>query len=85
MPENEGMEHQKVIYDAQRTRRVIIYAHSNGTFGFMEERWSDYPLEQTWLPGRSLTSCCDSVESAVREAKERIEWFGEQEKTRGSD
>lgn len=56
--------------------RVIIFQRSDGSFGFEDQRYSDDPLEQCWIPrGRYSVSYCDSAERAVSEARGRVDWL----------
>jgi hypothetical protein len=70
-----GEEH--VIYDAARKRRVIIRGSSGGTYTFVEEYFSDEPLEMSWIPltYRRSIPICESFEIAMREARGRVEWL----------
>lgn len=67
----------ETIYDAAQKRRVVLFRRDDGTFGFQEERFSSDPLEQCWLPfvERRSECRCDSLESAMREARGRIDWL----------
>jgi hypothetical protein len=69
-----GDEH--VIYDADRKRRVIISGSPAG-YGFVEEHFSDDPIEMCWIPQthRHSVPICSSFEIALREARGRIEWL----------
>ncbi|MFZ6183680.1 hypothetical protein [Nannocystis pusilla] len=59
-------------------RRVLLVEHGPGRFGFDEERLSDVPEEQCWIPfGRYAFNICDSLETAEREARGRVEWLSE--------
>jgi hypothetical protein len=67
----------RIIYDETKKRRVRLFQDADGSYGFVEEFFSDDPLEFSWLPqtaGRSR-SICDSLETALREAKGRIDWL----------
>ena len=74
------MSHQAVrtIYSADRRGRLRIFRRDDGTFGFCEERLSDAPLEQSWIPvGRRAESRCPSEDVALHEAIGRIPWLAE--------
>jgi hypothetical protein len=72
------MSEQHVIYDADRKRRVIIFGSPDGSYSFIEERFSDEPLEMCWIPQthRRSVPVCSSFEIALREARGRVEWLG---------
>jgi hypothetical protein len=65
----------------QRTinRRVHIVRRDDGTFGFVEERFSDDELERCWLMlgWRRSQPICDTFETALREAEGRVGWLAE--------
>jgi hypothetical protein len=74
------MKTVQVIYDDSKKRRVVIFEHIDGMFGFEEQRFSDEPLEMNWVPvGKSpRPNCfCDSAERASFEARGRIDWLAE--------
>ena len=68
----------RVIYDSSKKRRVTIFKCEDGSFSFLEEHFSDEPLEHCWIPltHRRSIPVCDSFETATREAAGRIEWLG---------
>src|SRR5437868_738327 len=72
-----NMDSLPIFFNADRSRRVLILWNSDGTFGFREERWSDEPLENCWIPSRWPNSHCNSVKTAVLEAVGRIKWMAE--------
>ncbi|MEX0611074.1 MAG: hypothetical protein WD738_16210 [Pirellulales bacterium] len=68
---------ERIIYDETKKWRVRIFQAPNGSYGFVEEVFSDDPFELCWLPitaGRSHP-VCDTVETALREAHGRIDWL----------
>ena len=67
----------RVIYDTTGKWRVVISQRDDGTFTFVEERFSDEPHEQCWLPQtfRRSMPICNSEETALREAAGRIDWL----------
>lgn len=66
----------KVIHDASGYRRVVIYRHSNGTFGF--EEWKFLTEENSWAPLRKKSETfVNTVEQALREATGRIPWMSD--------
>ena len=69
-----GDEH--VIYDADRRRRVILSGSAAG-YTFVEEHVSGDPLEMCWIPKthRRSVPICPSLETALREARGRVEWL----------
>ena len=70
---------ERVIYDLDNKRRVLILRSANGSYSFVEECFSEDPYEQCWIPvtkGRSIP-ICDSIDTVLREAKGRIDWFSE--------
>ncbi len=67
----------KEIYDADRSRRVVIYKRDDGTFGIEQEYFSNEPRELCWIPrGGRTESFLDSLERAEAEARGRFEWLG---------
>ena len=70
-----GEEH--VIYDSDRKRRVRIFGSPGGSYSFIEEKFSDEPLEMCWIPQmyRRSQPICSSFEIAMREARARVEWL----------
>jgi len=71
------MKRVETIYDQTKVRRVIVFARDDGSFGFQEERFSDDPMENAWLPfGRYSITRCDTAARALAEARARISWLG---------
>jgi hypothetical protein len=68
----------ETIYDSGKKRRVTIFQHGDGTFGFPEDHFSEDPLERAWVSKRIPGSRCESLEVARREAFSRISWLNEQ-------
>ncbi len=66
-----------VIQDSSGKRRVRVYAIADDSFTFVEERFSDDPHEQCWLPvgGCRSAPICASLEIAFREASGRVDWL----------
>jgi hypothetical protein len=59
--------------------RVHIVRRLNGSFGFEEEYFSAHPDEMYWCRRSQHPLCiCDSQETALREARTRIDWLREQ-------
>ena len=71
------MGEERVIYDAERKRRVRVFGSPDGSYSFIEEKFSDEPLEMCWIPQtyRRSQPICSSFEIAMREARGRIEWL----------
>jgi hypothetical protein len=67
----------KTIAHSDRKWRVLIVALKNGSYSFREERYSDAPLEQAWLPVSRSISICDSAETAESEARGRVQWLSD--------
>ncbi len=66
----------KVIYSADRKRRVHIIERSDGSFTFEDWVFVDEPRETTWFPtDRRLQTLADSAERAEAEARERVGWL----------
>lgn len=64
------------IYDDTRKHRVIIFRRDDGTFGFMDEMYSEEPDEMGWMPRGRYSECiCDSLEAAEKEARGRVDWL----------
>ena len=68
----------QTIWNSDKTRRVDIFQRGDGSFGFEE---SHYGLdEQSWiLFGRYSESFTDTSEAAIREARARVSWAGDEE------
>lgn len=64
----------KTIHDQENRRRVQLFQREDATFGFEEWKWlSD---ENCWVPlPQQITSVIDTLEHALKEAKERIPWL----------
>jgi hypothetical protein len=75
----------ETLIDSSGKRRVVVVDREDGTFTFIEERFSDEALEQTWIPrGRRRSASapiCASAEVALREARSRVEWLRPQSAT----
>ncbi len=70
------METIKEIYDSSRQYRVVIFRREDGSFGFEDQHFSDYPREHCWIPhGLYSTSFCDTAEKAESEARGRVKWL----------
>jgi len=71
------MGEERVIYDSDRKRRVRVIGLLDGSYSFIEEKFSDEPLEMSWIPQtyRRSQPICSSVEIALREARGRVEWL----------
>ena len=69
------MGEERVIYDSERKRRVRIFGSPEGSYSFIEEKFSDEPREMCWIPQtyRRSLPICSSFEIAMREARGRIE------------
>jgi len=76
-------ETERTIYDRAGKRRVHIYRHDDGSFRFLEEKFSDDELERCWLmlTSRRSEPVCDTFETALREAQGRIKWLADVLKT----
>lgn len=69
----------KKIASEDRTRRVIVFQRTDGTFGFEAQHWSNDEKEQCWLPaGKYSAARTESAESALREALQRVDWLSRQ-------
>lgn len=66
-----------VIYNADRTRRVVFERNADGSIGFREDVWSNDRYEHCWIPSRWPDSHCDTMETAMREARGRLSWLSE--------
>ena len=66
----------ETIYGPDERDRVHIVRRTNGSFGFEEEYFSTHPTEMCWCPRYRHPLCiCDSVETARREARARVDWL----------
>ena len=61
------------IYDADRRRRVRIYMRRNGSYGLYWEEYSDHAQDECFVPSAQGTSFIDTLETARREARGRLE------------
>lgn len=68
----------RTLWSTDRKSRVIVFRRTDGTFGFLEERYSDDELEKCWIPYFGETeSFCATEDIAMREATSRIAWLAE--------
>lgn len=67
----------KTTYSIDQSKRVSFIQGSNGHFSFEEEYFSEEPREKCWLPISHPPCICDSLDTAIREAKNRICWLKE--------
>jgi hypothetical protein len=66
----------KTIYEDTGKRRALVFQRDDGTFGFDEEHFSDDSWEQCWVPSGLHSECrCDSLEIAIREMTDRVDWL----------
>ena len=63
------------IYDAERVRRVLIFQRDDGKWSFAEAHFSAHPLEMRWVSQAHGVSICDTRETALREARSRVDWL----------
>jgi hypothetical protein len=64
----------KTIHDPGNKRKVQVFQREDGTFGFEEWKWVSE--ENCWAPlPKQITSVIDTLEHALKEAKERIPWI----------
>ncbi len=73
---NQDLETQTFV-DASGKRRCTVFACGDGTYSFLEEKFSDDPFEMCRLPltWRRSQPICASFEIALREARGRVEWL----------
>ena len=69
------MEVLHLNYSGDWLKRVAFYANADGSIGYCEERYSDEPLEQCWLPGLWPDSRSVNLETAIAEATGRVAWL----------
>jgi hypothetical protein len=69
------MERLREIYSEDRQKRVVFYRRLDDSFSFVEEIWFESEFGQGWAIGKWPDSICDSLETAVREARGRLPWF----------
>jgi hypothetical protein len=56
--------------------KVQVFRRADGTFGFESLRFSEDPLEMSWIPhGRFSWCIAASAEVAEREARARVDWL----------
>ena len=64
----------RTIYDVSVSRRVCFSKNSDGTFCFLE--WKFSAEDDSWLPTRvGIGSRLSALEDAVREAMGRVDWL----------
>lgn len=64
-----------VLHRADQERRIVIVQRTTGSCGFREERFSNAPIEQAWIPyGKYSASYSDTTCRAVAEARARVSW-----------
>lgn len=61
------------IYDEARKRRVEIFRRDDGKWSFVEEYFSEREFEMCWIPVHANASLCDTRETALREARNRVD------------
>ena len=67
---------ERELMAADGRHKVEIFRRENGTYGFAALRWSDEPLERCWVPFGRYSECFAlDADSAVVEAKSRVEWL----------
>jgi hypothetical protein len=71
------MEVKQIFYDLSGKRRVTICGADDEGYSFIEEKFSDDPMELRWIPltYRRSYPICASFEIAMREARGRIDWL----------
>jgi hypothetical protein len=75
---NAARETVRTLWSADRTSRVNVFRRADGSFGFLEERYSDDGLEKCWIPHFGETeSFCATEDIAMREATSRVAWLAE--------
>ena len=58
------------------TRKVQVFQRDDGSFGFESLRFSDHPLEMSWIPHGRFSECfAPSAEIAEHEARSRVDWL----------
>ena len=64
-------------------RKVQVFRRDDGSFGFESFRFSEEPLEMSWIPyGRYSRCFAPSAEIAEREARGRVEWLRDEKDNR---
>jgi hypothetical protein len=68
----------KEMLSVDKKRMVRVFRREDGTFGFESLRFSDDPLEMSWIPHGKFSECfAPSAEIAEREARDRVDWLRE--------
>ena len=72
-----GARHvERELVAADGKYKVEIFRRDNGTYGFAVLRWSEDPAERCWLPFGRYSECfAPDADSAVTEARSRVEWL----------
>ena len=67
-------EIKQTFVKADGARKVEIFQRADGTFGFEELKLGQG--EGAWFPvGKYSIAIIDSLDTAVKEAKERVSWL----------
>jgi hypothetical protein len=75
---NATRETIRTLWSADRKSRVNVFRRADGSFGFLEERYSDIEFEKYWIPYFGETeSFCATEDIAMREATSRVAWLAE--------
>jgi hypothetical protein len=69
------MERLCEIHSDDRKRRVIFYKRLADSFSFVEEIWFENEYGEGWAFGKWPDSICDSLETALREARAQLDWL----------
>ncbi len=66
----------QALYSKDGKHRVLIVQRDNGSFGFEEEYFSEDEWSRQWCRySQNPFSICDSADTALREAKGRVQWL----------
>jgi hypothetical protein len=66
----------KELYAHDCKRKVQIFQRDNGSFGFEVLRYSDDPLEMSWITFGRYSECfAPSAQIAESEARFRVGWL----------
>jgi hypothetical protein len=69
----------KELVSQDGKRKVEIFRRGDGTCGFQTLKFSDDPLEMSWIQTGRYSECVAPDEVAAEtEARSRVEWLTEQ-------
>jgi hypothetical protein len=65
----------ETVYSLDQSKRVHFFRRRNGTFGYQDEFFDVDEYGSCWIPLSNHHSIFDSAETAIREARGRLDWL----------